>query len=476
MPSPPAVRGASSPDLDRALTTRGGGAGPVARFLHDVAPGQVMAGLQTCLPEPHPDALLHLVRAKLKPGRKLTAEYEVLLPSAAVERRIAVTWVASGATPPGPAAAAEADARRRRVLAPFARSWWSSDDGRASLSLAPVDGAFPQLVRLHHRRYVLDRLRATELTGDVGGAAARDVTVRTVRYRPGQRHVLRIGLGPGGPAWYAKVYRDDTGRHAVAAAARSTAALAAAGDAVGAASSGAGAYLPDDRVAVWPEIAGLTLAELLVLAGPRARDADRDLGGLLRTAGAALRCLHDSAPASGLPTCPDAVTHAATTVRAAEVVDALLPVAGALVRAGAARALEALEALPGEAPTPVHGDYKCDNILAGVAGVHLLDFDRSGCGDPSVDVGNVLADLRWHAGGDGAGADALHEAFLAGYGSGYGYGSAPQARLARARVYEGLFLLRMAARRFPVHAPDREQQVTRAVEAAVSALAGACPP
>jgi Phosphotransferase enzyme family len=470
MPSPPAVRGSSSSDLDRALTTRGGGAGPVAHFLHDVAPGQVVAGVQQCLPGPHPDALLHLVRAKLKPGRKLTAEYDVLLPAAAVERRVAVTWVTSGATAPGPAVVAEADARRRRVLAPFTRSWWSSDDGRASLSLAPVDGAFPQLVRLHDRRYVLDRLRATGLARDAVGAGIRDVAVRTVRYRPGQRHVLRIGLGAGGPAWFAKVYRDDTGRHAVTAAARSTAALAAAGGAPAAASSGAGAYLAEDRVAVWPEVAGLTLAELLVLAGPGAGGADGDLGGLLRTAGAALRCLHDTAPATGLPSCPDAVTHVATTLRTAEVVDALLPVAGALVRAGAARALEALATLPGEAPTTVHGDFKSDNILAGMAGVHLLDFDRSGCGDPAVDIGNFLADLRWHSDGDGAGAAALQEAFLAGYGS-----TAP-ARLARARVYDGLFLLRMAARRYPVSAPDREHEVTRAIEVAVAALAGACPP
>ena len=469
MPSSPAICGSSSSDLDRALTTRGGGTGPVARFLHDVAPGQVMAGVQRCLRSPHPDALLHLVRAKLKPGRKLTAEYDVLLPSASVERRIAVTWVASGSTAPGPAAVAQAEARRRGVLAPFGRSWSSSVHGRMSVSVAPVDAAFPQLVRLHDRPHVLERLRASGAAPELGPAAPGDVTVHTVRYRPGQRHVLRIGLGPGAPAWFAKAYRDETGRHAVAAAARTTAALSAAGGAGVAASSGTGAYLAGDRVAVWPEVPGLTLAELLALAEPTAHDAVRDLDGLLRIAGSALRCLHDTAPSAGLRTCPDALAHVATTLRTAAVVDALLPVVGARLRGGVARALDLLTGLPDEAPTPVHGDYKCDNLLAGSAGVHLLDFDRSGCGDPAADIGNFLADLRWHAHGDAAVTGALQEAFLG------GYGPTVPARLARARAYDGLFLLRMAARRVPIHAAAREWQIMGAVEVGAAVLAGASP-
>lgn len=469
MPSSRAVCGSSSSDVDRALTTRGDGTGPVARFLDDVAPAQVMAGVQRCLRSPHPDALLHLVRAKLKPGRKLTAEYDVLLPSANVERRIAVTWVASGRRAPGPAVVAQAEAERRGVLAPFRRSWSSSTHGRMSVSVAPVDAAFPQLVRLHDRRHVLERLLATRAAADLRAVALDDVVIQTVRYRPGQRHVLRIGLGPGAPAWFAKAYRDDTGHHAVAAAARTTAALSAAGAAAVRASSGAGTYLTDDRVAVWPEVTGLTLAELLALTEPTAHDAVRDLDGLVRDAGSALRCLHDTAPSAGLRTCPDALAHVATTLRTAEVVDALLPVVGARLRTGVARALELLVALPDEAPTTVHGDYKCDNLLAGPAGVHLLDFDRSGCGDPAADIGNFLADLRWHAHGEAAATGALHEAFLAGYGE-----TAP-ARLARARVYDGLFLLRMAARRVPVHAPALEWRIAGAVEEGAAVLAGASP-
>lgn len=469
MPASPAVCGSSSSDLDRALTTRGGGAGPVARFLRDVAPAQVMTGVQQCLADPNPDALLHLVRAKLKPGRKLSAEYEVLLPSAAVERRIAVTWVAGGATPPARAVVAEAEARRRRVLAPFARSWCTSDEGRMSLSVAPVDAGFPQLVRLHDRRHVLDALRGTGAAATLGAATSRDLTVRTVRYRPGQRHVLRISTGPAGPAWFAKVYRDDTGRDAVAAAAGTAAALAVAGADAGAASSGAGIYLPADRVAVWPEVTGLTLAELLVVAGPAQDEAVRGLGALLRDAGAALRCVHDTPPAPGLATCPDALAHATTTLRTAEVVDALLPDVGARLRAGVARAVESLATSPHEAPTTLHGDYKCDNLVAGEAGVHLLDFDRSGCGDPAADIGNFLADLRWRSDGDGAGAAARQEAFLSGYGA-----TAPE-RLARARVYEGLFLLRMAARRVPLHAPGLDERVASAVAVGTAVIGGASP-
>ena len=463
MPATPAVCGSSSSDLDRALAARTR-ASAVAHFVDDVAPGEVMTAVRRCLGSRAPRLVLHLVRTKLKPGAKLTAEYAVLLPRAAAERRIAVTWVADGARVPGPARDQEAEARRRGVLSPFRRTWTSSDDGRMSVAVAPVDAAFPQLVRLHDPVHLLGVLGALGAADGLRDGDAHRVTVETVRYRPGQRHVLRVGTEPGGRAWFAKVYRDDTGRHAVAAAAAAAKVFTAARDRGVHASSGGGTWVAADRVAWWPEVPGLTLAELLVLG---ADDPVAAAGGLVRSAGAALRRVHDTPPAPLLRDRPDALAHVATTVRTAAVVDALLPAAASRLRQGASRALESFAGLPGEPPTTTHGDVKCDNLLAGDAGVHLLDFDRSGRGDPAADIGNLLADLRWQTDGDGPATAALHAAFLDGYGP-----TAP-ARLARARVHDGLCQLRMAARRVPVHDPGYEARVTRAVELAAATLAGA---
>jgi Ser/Thr protein kinase RdoA (MazF antagonist) len=442
----------SSSALDRALSPLGG-PGPVAHFLNAVAPGQVRSAVQACLPPEGINPVLHLVRAKFKPERKLTAEYEVVLAPAGLERRIWVTWVAAGATPPGPAADAEAEARARGVLAPFRRSWAASDDGRMSVSVAPVDGAFPQLVRLHDRTHLVEVFGTA---GTVGDVAEEDVTVDTVRYRLGQRHVLRVGVGAGRPAVFAKVYRDDTGRRAVDAAVRAATAFSAAGDGAVAASC-VGAYVPADRVALWPAVAGRPLSEVVGLFGLVADDA-------VRAAGSALRLLHDAPSDAGLPACPDAVEQAGETLRTARLIDALLPAVGAQLQMAVGCALELLSALPGEPPTLVHGDFKCDNLLVGGTGVHLLDFDRCGRGDPAADIGKFLADLRWWTDGDGPAAARLQDAFLA------GYGVAEPARLARARVHDGLLQLRMAARRVPIQDPDWERRVSRAVGLAAATL------
>jgi aminoglycoside phosphotransferase (APT) family kinase protein len=167
----------------------------------------------------------------------------------------------------------------------------------------------------------------------------------------------------------------------------------------------------------------------------------------------------------GLPAGPDAADRAAETLRTAQVVDALAPALGVRLRQGVGRALELLAALPAEAPTATHGDFKCDNLLVSGPVLHLLDFDRCARGDPAADIGKFLADLRWWTDGDGPAADRLHGAFL------HGYGAADRARMARARLYDGLALLRMAARRVPVQDPDWAGRVARAVGVAAATLA-----
>ena len=458
MPAQPAVCSSSSAS-ELALAPRSGSAS-IARFLDAVAPGEVLDAVRRCLPPGGADPVLRLVRAKLKPGRKITAEYGVVLPRHdGLERRVAVTWVAPGATAPGPAADGEAEARRRGVLAPFDRAWIGSDDQRMSMSVSPVDDAFPQLVRLHDRGHLVDVLDATGATAGPGDVAADDVSVETVRYRPGQRHVLRVGTGPDGPAWFVKVYRDDTGRHAVDAAARAATALAAADGRAPALSSGAGVYVATDRAALWPEVTGTSVADVIVLSGPAAAD-------VVGAAGCALRLLHDVPPGEGLPVRPDAVAQAGETLRTAQLLDVLLPAVGAQLHREVGRVLDVLAGLPAEPPTTTHGDFKCDNLVVDGPRLHLLDFDRSGRGDPAADIGKFLADLRWWTEAGGHPVTRLHEAFV------QGYGVTEPARLARAQAYDVLLQLRMAARRVPVQHPDWRGRVARAVGVASATLAG----
>jgi aminoglycoside phosphotransferase (APT) family kinase protein len=323
-----------------------------------------------------------------------------------------------------------------------------------SVSVSPVDGAFPQLVRWHDPAHVVDVLGAAGL----GEVAADDVTVETVRYRPRQRHVLRIGTGADGRGCFAKVYRDEAGGRAVDAAARAATAFAAAGDCDLAAAPVVGTYVAAERVTLWPEVSGRSLTEAVSLDGAAA-------AGAVRTAGTTLRLLHDAPVGEGLSDCPDAVAHTDETLRTAEILDELVPTVGARLRREVGRGLELLTALPLEPPTTVHGDFKCDNLLVAGSRLHVLDFDRLGRGDPAADIGKFLADLRWAVCGDGHALGGLRAVFLE------GYGDMSSARAARAHVYDGLLQLRMAARRVPIQDGDWADRVTRAVDVAADTLA-----
>ena len=270
------------------------------------------------------------------------------------------------------------------------------------MSVSPVDDAFPQLVRLHDPRYLVDMLAAA----GAGDVAAEDLTVETVRYRPGQRHVLRVGTGPNGPAWFVKVYRDDTGRRAVDAAARAATALAAGVDRCASGHlgwRGVRAAGPGGAVARGDRYVPGRCDRRVRFRGSGRRPGCRacPAAGARRTAG---RGAAGSAPTRS--------RRPSETLRTAQLVDALLPAVGLWLRVEVGRVLDVLSRLPAEPPTMTHGDFKCDNLVVNGSRVHLLDFDRSGRGDPAADIGKFLADLRWWADAGGHPVAPLHEAFL----------------------------------------------------------------
>lgn len=337
------------------------------------------------------DGPVELLRTKYKPGRKLTGYYR---------------W---GAEEPR-----------------FAASTWCAD-GRTSVLVSPDDPAMPQL------RGLCDPARLAQvLATSTGGPVChhpRQLSVRTLRYRPGQRHVLHVTGGRLEPAGvYLKLDRDTSGARAVPVAIDLAQHLLVAVP-VG--------YVDSARVAVWRGAAGQPLSRLL-------RDGSTDGPGLVHRVGEGLRALHDS-PVR-VDRSHSVPAEVAATQRAGEHIAALLPSEGDLFGSVVRRVAESLERCPVEPVTLGHGDVKCDNLLAGDGGqVRFLDLDRVVMAEPALDLAKFLADLRWWC--PDARFPALRAALRA------GYGPCDPVRWTRADLLAGLLGAKLVARRCGIHDP-----------------------
>ncbi|MET9019719.1 aminoglycoside phosphotransferase family protein [Actinopolymorpha sp. NPDC004070] len=426
--------------------------------------------LAHCLPRGSRLVAPRLLRTRYAPGRELAAYY-AFAPgrNQSSPRHLALTW----STQPADLAATavlEREAEVRGLVEPFERLVAASADGCLTLVIAPIDPAFPRLVRHYESGYVT--ATAASLAGVRTGA---DREVRALRYRPGSRHVLRVRTSAEDSA-IVKLYRDDTGARTVAVAAAMDALLPAAVPGVRPARSLG--YVPADRAAWWSEEPGEALWRRL---------PDVEAGPLLRTVGRALRVLHDTDPSaftSSLPpayvtsaasSAPESFAHLpargtdaelAATTRAAEHIQGLLPRVGGRLRDVVARIGDGLAARPAESPTLTHGDLTCDNLLTTSDQVRLIDLDRTGFAEPALDLGKFVADLWWWCAELGLPAGPAVTAFVD------GYGDCGRDRLARAHGLAVLFHLSLAARRVPVHHPEWAHQVARAVRQAEDAVAG----
>lgn len=427
------------------------GVEPVRRLLlrpADLAPGELLRG---CLPSTR--ALRwHLLRSKLKPGRKLSAWYELMGPRAARSWRVAVTWEAGPAAPLPEAMlrSLDAQARDRGLGTPFTRLWAGSPDHQVHLLLAPLDPAFPHLVRFYDPAYV-----AGLLDGVLGGAGTGGgFQVQPVRYRPRQRHVLRYtAIASPGVAVFAKIYHDGTAARLRGLASRLAEPVA----------SGLPAQIarplptsPDHRAGLWFHAAGRPLWQALC--------NDPASFPMAAVAGAALRAIHDiaSGPVAAERGVADEV---AAATRASAHITGLLPALGDRLRRLLDGVGERVQGLPAEAPALTHGDAKCDNLLVDRDRLTVIDLDRCGYADPALDIGKFLADLRWWCERNSLDTETVQALFLA------GYGDCDRARLARARAYEVLFQVKIAARRLGVDDPAWVQRVTGALGRAESLMA-----
>jgi Ser/Thr protein kinase RdoA (MazF antagonist) len=88
----------------------------------------------------------------------------------------------------------------------------------------------------------------------------------------------------------------------------------------------------------------------------------------------------------------------------------------------------------------------------------LVSCDRCARAEPALDLAKFLADLRGWMANRSSGVASAQEEFLR------GYGPASRLRLAQAKVLEPLLLLKMTARRVPVHETDWDGRTAARVE------------
>ena len=395
-----------------------------------------------------------LRRARFKPGRKLTAYYDAFFHMEGTEgycaRPIAVTWGSDGQADREKADLAElqAEALREGVAAPFRELVTNLPEWNMHLQISPLDARFPQLVRLSDPQHVRDMLAAVYSLSDLATDQPRPggYAVTSIRYRPGQRHVLRydpLGAAKGRRSVFAKLYTAEDGAGVFHRATLVGEWLAQAREPRVAAVRPL-ACVAADGVVLHQGLSGAPLSDHLRRPGP-------SVARCLERVGAALHALHHPPRAVVGPLqAHDFAAEVSEIARASEHIRVLLPSIGAAIEALLECAREVHHRLPQEPPTFTHGDFKPDHVWLTPGGLTLIDFDSSHLADPALDIGKFLAHLQlWHIMYDQPGLEPAQESFLIGYALG-----APKERLVRARLYQVVELVKITARRVRLFDPD----------------------
>jgi hypothetical protein len=456
--------------IDNVLMGRDGLAG--VQGVLSGRPGRraLRQGLESLLPDRAGLGPCYLRRAKYKPGRKLTGYYDVDLRGVGADkpgrRSIAVTWTDAAADQADPAPALldmQAEAVGRGLAAPFQRLLAAVPAWGMHIQVWPLDPHFPQLVRVSDPQYVRAMLTGmyTQAGGDPARRPATQYAVTPIRYRPGQRHVLRYDpRDPSGSSetLFAKLYEGDEGAAAIRIVTWVTDRLAEAE--CGVTGVRPRSYIAEDGLILYPRVIGTPVSDHLHRPGPA-------VAAGLEQAGRALRVLSSAADLPGdMLTLHNFAVEVKGIARTCEHIQALLPEVGARISRLLDCAQDLHSRLPQESPTFAHGDFKADHLWITPTGLTLIDFDTCALADPALDVGKFLADLQWwYAFYDRPGVAAAQDPFLKGYGS-----DAPPARLLRARIYEALVLTKMTAHRVRLFDPHWAGRTERLIDRADSIL------
>jgi phosphotransferase family enzyme len=423
--------------------------------LADVLAGRAgLAGLQWLLLDPHPqrvfrrelDRLLgdgytlgrcRLRRAKFKPESKLRAYFdvEVDMPDGrpAAIRPVAVTWFADGdSRPAGAVAQLEERAAERGLAAPFRALQARVEEWNMHVLVSPVDERFPSLIPLSD---------AALVAGVLDGGNGMRYDVRTIRYRPGERHVLRYDARVQGAtedsqlSVFARLYEGEQGSRSIRVGRYLGEVFSEAGaDFAVAPSLG---YLPAHRALLSGRVPGAPLSRALPTTAGSTRH--------LRRVAAVLRSIHAAPPEPVDDHRHEFEHEIQAATRASRYIAALSPSTGAAIQSILERAQALHARVPQEPPGFVHGDFKLDHLWVTPRALTVIDFDRCCIGDPALDIGKLLADLRWWYAMQGRlDVDRAQRQFIGGY-----FGDRRPPRLFRSRLYETVLLVKITAHRVP---------------------------
>jgi hypothetical protein len=446
-------------DLPAAMSGKAGLAGvqwllnesPASQGFHDA--------ISALLIDKFSIASVRIERAKFKPGRRLTTHYAVQvrddISGVETSRLVQANLLPPGSSDPRGAIdsllAAQEEVTQRKLAAPFRELIGGIPQLGLWVLVSPLDPAFPPLARLSDPVYVRDVLSADPTVQ----SQAAGYRINAIRYRPGERHVLRYQpVDTGGHAdiegtLYAKVYNSDKGERAYRTAAGVSDWLAEQGGEIAAVRPLT--YITAESLALYPHVSGTPLSDLLRFQGI-------ETGRYLRGAGAALRALHRT-PESLVELKSHSVEKELKSIASAsEHVGTLLPSAGSAIAAMLDRARELNEKLPQEPPAFAYGDFKADHLWATANGMTLIDFDTCYFFDPAIDLGKFLADVHFWF--DTYGLDGVAEAqeqFLD------GYGPISDERVLRARFYEALVLTKSTVRRVKLFDPEWAPRTERLI-------------
>ena len=314
------------------------------------------------------------------------------------------------------------------------------------------------------------------------------VTAEPVRYKPGDRCVVRYRLtfgdpgGGAGPApttctLVAKLYREAAEALAaddLLARLRGAAALTWTAEPLGVV-PGLPLALTEDLGSSRDPVPARSGLEVL---HPGVPDALAVVGRAAR----ALAELHTSGLDPGGLRLRTGADEAGKAAKRGRLLEQYVPGLAPEVRRVAGAVCTALTGLPTDTVRPAHGSYKPSQLLVRDGTVSLVDFDQVCLADPALDVGYFLAYLRpaglFHRpAGRRDWFEAAAGTFLAGYLQRPAERGEPAATGAgtahRASVFEAALLLKIAARRVNrLHSP-RPGEVSAVLDEVCRSLASA---
>ena len=414
----------------------------------------------------------HLTRAKFKPGRKLLAYFTFPALDAVGQVsqlvHLAVAWqkTLDGTNHADGWGQLQEEANQSGLMPVQRELWRDILDQGIKLQVWPFDPEFPRLVRLGNPSYIAGVFASLGITHDL----KQMPVITPIRYRPGERHVLRYEIDspetiPGREQQlYAKLYSNpqDAAR-AFGIANRVVDWLAANNQ--GLQGNRPEAISQEDGVIFYPHAPGIPLSHQL-------HRSPRWLATQLKVIGRVLATLHNGPESLQSDLKQNTFTREVKVVkRASEHIQVLLPETHSKILKILDKLEEHYSNLPQEKPTFTHSDFKSDHLLSTPQGLTLIDFDTCTLTDPALDIGKFLADLEWWFTLEGiSGVEEAQAQLLKGYLGEGEPNQAVDARLARARLFYVLILVKIVVRRVPLYRKEWAAKTARMIERADQVL------